>query len=484
MMFLKRPKKVTENKWIIIVSLIVFALIFLFSPAEPMLYDDALYADIAKNLLKNGCFCSNFQVQANTAPMFPLLEAGFMLVFGDNFIKPLLAFIAAFALLSSYVLILKISNSKKTALFSSLFFFSTPLVAYNSLLALMDMLFSGLVFLSIWSFLKLTENGTKANILACSALTSVTLMTRFTGYLLFPIFILFFLLQRRKLRIGLKPVLALLVLVVAFTLPWSIWRFGLASQEIKIAGELISGMGYGHLVFRLESFFYNGDPVNMMPLSIDVNVPIQLVNFVRILATLLAYVTPLMTLVFSYFLTKRKSFKKNKYDNFLIIWFLAFFVFHIIGFSYFGARYAIAFALPIVFVFTRFIETNMQKRRILAVSLIALQILSLIGISYLVFRLNLNANDTQIFEQAGVWIKENTPLDSKVLPFGAPPGALIYYGERKVVGANGTTPNILVRSNFGYSTSIDQYMSDSNEKFVQVQEFSDPKYYVKIYQRV
>ncbi len=473
---------VSEHKWIVLFATVISVLVFALSPAEPLLYDNALYTDISKNLLKSGCFCSNYQQQPTTPPIFPLLEAGFMLAFGEGFIKPMLAFIAAFAILSSYLLTLRISRNKRTALLSTIFLFMTPLVFYNSLLPLMDLIFSGLIFLSIWSYIEFIEKGSKSNIFICAIITALAIMTKFTGYLLFPIYIIYFLVRRNRLKIGVKQILFLFMLIIIFLLPWSIWRFALASNEAKVAGVFFSGLGYGHLVFRLESFFYNGEPVNMIPLSIDTNVPIQLVNLARILATLIIYATPLMAISFAYFLLKRKKFGKNKYDGLMIIWFFAFFIFHIIGFSYFGARYLIPFALPLAFLFVRFIEANLNKRKLIAISLILLQAVLVVGISYFIFKENLSENNTQIFEEAGLWIRDNTPPVTTVLPLGAPSGALVYYGERKVVGTN-ETADIIVESNFWYSISLDQYEKEHGIDFTQIKEFSDSRYFARIYKK-
>jgi 4-amino-4-deoxy-L-arabinose transferase-like glycosyltransferase len=476
-------KMVWENRWICLFALAFSIIVLILSPAEPLLYDSALYAGIAKSLLREGCYCFNFQPQPIVPPVFPLLEAAFMLAFGEGFMKPMLAFIAGFTALSSYLLALRISSRRRTALITSVLFMSTPLVIYNSLLPLMDLLFSGMVMLSLWSYLAFMQKGGKGPLVLCAAITAAAVMTRFVGYVIFPIYIIHFLISRKKAHATAKGLVMMLLLAFAFLAPWNAWRLGIQSNEMKVVDQLLLS-GYGNLVFRLESFYTGGEPANVVPISIDMIIPLQAVNFARILATLLTLATPLLAIAFGYFLLRPKRFGKSRHDPLLMIWFFAFMFFHTFFFIYFGSRYLIPFMLPLALVFARYLESSVNRRRLLVISLSLLQAASLIGITYADYSSRSAASSTDIFEKAGLWIKENTPADATLLPIGSPTGALAYYGERKVIGANETMPDFLAESNLAYSPfTLQQYLDETGLAFKEVKAFSDARYHIRIYQR-
>jgi 4-amino-4-deoxy-L-arabinose transferase-like glycosyltransferase len=473
---------IAEHSWILLFALAYSMIVFVFSPLEPLLYDNALYADIAKNVLQNHCFCSNFN-PSPMPPVFPILTAVFMLLSGAYFIETMLAFLSFFTIMVSYHFVLKITENKRIAILSATFFFTTPLMIYNSMRLLTGVLFTNLLILSLWSYILLLEKGKKRMLLLCSVFTTLSIMTRLVGYLLIVIYIMYFILQRKKASIDIKQLMLLFFFIFLLLFPWNMWRLSIKSNEIEVAEYMFSESVYGHLVFRMESFFAGGEPMNANPVYIDIDVPVQVVSFVRVMISFFIYITPLMALSFLYFIYKRKPFVKNKFDYHMIIWVLTFLLFHII-FFYSSSRYLIPIILPIAFVFSRIVGSSLDKRKTLAVAMLLLHITSIAAITYFDFQFRWNRTNTTIFQDAGIWIRENTQPDTKILSLGSPPGALYYFSERRVVDMNETIPDIVVESDFWFSQlSLEEYERYSGTGFDILKEFSDDKYFVRIYER-
>lgn len=478
-------KYIIENKWILFFALVFSIFVITFSPIEPLLYDNALYADIAKNIIQNQCFCSNFKPVPLTPPVFPILIAIFMLISGKFFITTTLVFISFFTIIVVYNFILKISKDKKIAILTTIFFFTTPLLIFNSLRLLTELLFTSLLILSLWSYILLLENGEKKMLLICSIFTALSIMTRFIGYLLIVIYLIYFFFQKRNVKINFKQLTLLIFLIFLFLFPWNFWRFPTPSNEMKVAGEILSGRGYGHFVFRMESFYFHGEPMNANPVNIDIDVPVHVVNIVRVLASLFILATPLLSLSVFYFLYNNKSFWKNRIDLLMILWILVFLLFHIFVFFYFGSRYLIPIILPIAFIFSRFIVSSYKKKKLLALVILLLHITSITLISYIDYQYRWDRINTTIFEESGIWIRENTNQDVKVTSLGFPNSALVYFSERKVVDINETIPDIIVESNFWFSSfSIENYKREFGIRLELIKEFSDERYFSKIYKRI
>lgn len=468
---------------ILLFAFIYAGIVFIFSPQAPLLYDSALYADIAKNLIKSLCFCSNLELRVNTPPIFPLLAAVSMILTGSLFIKVLLAVISFFGILASYHFILKISNSRRIAMLSAVLFFLTPLVIYNSMLLLMDLIFTITVILSLWTYIRFLEKKDKKSLLLVALIASIAVMTKLVGYLLIPIFVIHFILDRKRHKTGFGNLLILLVLIAAFLLPWTLWRSSIGLNELRVGDMLISGEGYGHISLAIESFYPSGELMNVNPIALDINVPVQIVNITRILLSLFVYVTPIIILYFAYCLAKLRKRFKGRYDLLLLIWIFSFLLFFAFGFIYFGSRYLIPVVLPIIFFFARFLDSKTEKNKLLTALILAIQLCSILAITYFDSRLVWSKSQTDIFSQSGEWLKANSEPNATILSLGAPDGALMYYGERKVTGLNETVPDYLVKSNFTESIDVVSYEKQTGTGFYLVKSFSDGNYFAEIYKR-
>jgi 4-amino-4-deoxy-L-arabinose transferase-like glycosyltransferase len=476
-------KYIQKNKSILLFAIIYSAIVFILSPMSALIDDSALYADIGKNLLNNMCFCSNYELQPFTPPVFPVLVAISMALFGAFFIKALLVGISFFGIIVSYHFIMKISDNKKIALLSSVLFFLTPLVIYNSMLPLIDVLFAALIILSMLAYVTFLENKEFKTLVLLAGLVALTIMTKMVGYLLIFIFVVHFILERKKHKIAFRKLIILLVFIALFLTPWTLWRWSLGLNEVNVGNLLLFDSGYGHISLKIESFYSSGEPMNYVPLSLDINVPPQIVNVARIAVTLFVYVTPLITIYFLYSLTKFRKQFKGRFDSLLLIWIFAFLAYHAFGFFYFGARYLIPAVLPMVYFFSRFLcSKKIEKNKFILISLIAIQLLSVVGITYYDSQFRWTKYQTDIFMQSGEWLRDNTEPGAKILSPGLGT-ALAYYSERKIVDFNETIPDYIVKSNFSTSIDIESYERETNTKFYLLKSFSDDKYYAEVYKR-
>jgi 4-amino-4-deoxy-L-arabinose transferase-like glycosyltransferase len=448
-----------------------------------LLDDSALYADIARNLLNGACFCSNFKPQPFTPPVFPVLVAISMVLFGGLFIKALLAGVSFFGIIVSYHFILKISNNRRIALLSSALFFLTPLVIYNALLPLIDILFAGLVILSMLAYVVFLEKGDFKTLILLAGIVAITVMTKMVGYLLIFIFVVHFILYRKEHKIGFRKLVILLALIALFLTPWTLWRSSIGLNELNVGNLLLFDSGYGHISVKIESFYPSGEPMNDIPLSLNVNVPPQIVNIARIAVTLLVYVTPLITLYFLYSLVKYKTHFKSRFDSLLLIWIFAFLLYFAFGFFYFGARYLIPAVLPMAYFFSRFLlSKKVEKKKLILISLIAIQLISIIGITYYDSQTRWTRYQTDVFMQTGRWLKDNSDPNATIL---SPElnTAMAYYSQREIVNFNETIPDFIVRSNFSAVIDIQSFEKEMGAKFYLLKSFSDAKYYADIYKR-
>jgi len=481
---MKMPKFIHRNKWILLFAVIYSAAVFVFSPQAALLYDSALYADIGKNLISSLCFCSNFEAAPSTAPILPILIAFSMQVFGSIFIKALLAGIAFFGILISYHFVLRISNMR-TALLSTTLLFLSPLFIYNSMLLLQDLLFAALTILSMWAYVNFLEKKRTRSIVIVALTTALAIMTKLFGYILIPVFIAHFLLERKRHKISFKSLALMLLLTVVFLAPWNVWRYSLGLNEATVGDIYLFGGNYGHVLLRIESFYGSGEPVNTNPLVLDTNVPFQAVNLVRLLTSIFIYLAPVIPLYFAYKLTKHKKGFKGKYDSLLLIWLSAFLAFFVLGFYYFGSRYLMAAALPMVYFFARFADSSLGKKKLIALTIIAVHLISMAAITYADSQFIWTKSQIGIFEEAGTWLKENTYPDSTILLLGAPQGAMLYYSERRVIWTTSDIlPDYVVLSDFEGPKDISSYQKETHIALEKIKEFSDGKYYAQIYRRV
>jgi hypothetical protein len=162
---------------------------------------------------------------------------------------------------------------------------------------------------------------------------------------------------------------------------------------------------------------------------------------------------------------------------------LTFIIFHIFSFYYFGARYLIPIALPLAYIFSISINYIIKNKKYFLL-IIIFQITSIITITFVDSQYRWNKIDTDIFEESGRWLKENTNPNINILPLGAPPGAIYYFAERTVVGIEDSSPDMIVESDFW----ISQISKESVEEkfglsYFLIKEFSDSKFNVKIYKK-
>jgi len=475
-----------SKKYIILISLLYSSLIFIISPINLLIEDSALYADMGRNLLNDFCFCSNSIVKSEIAPIFPFLIAISMFFFGDFFIKPLLSIIAFFLIYVSFHLARDMTKNSKVAYFSALFMAFLPLVFYNSMRVLMDISFALFTIIAFWSYHRFLINSNRKNLVIWSIASALSVLSRFMGFLIIIIFIFHYILFhiREKNRSDIRKLFIFILLIFLILLPWTVWRLSTGIiNESGIIEIAFFRENVGHIQLILEAL-ENGEPLNENIISFDAYIPIQVVNLARVFAILIIYFTPLLSFIFLYkfyeFLRKREF---SLINTLLVFWIMGFIIFHTMFPFSLDSRYLLPITLPFAIVFSRFLFEDIKNRKKIISILIAIQIISSITIIYVDSQTRWKRIQTDVFFDAGNWIKENSLDNAKILSLGASSLALTYYSERTLVDKNYKEPHFITESNYTESIKLKEFIKESNLRYVFVKEFSDNQYFVKIYEK-
>ena len=251
-----------------------------------------------------------------------------------------------------YVFVLK-NFGKIEALLSLIFFIFYPDTIAQGSLATNDMYFSLFFFLFFSTFYNYLKYKEKKFIYLATMFTSLSLLTKHTGLLIFPLYFitLFYFLIKKKIKImDVIKFLAILVLTAYFFI-WAAYLFQnkvliygkISSSSILPAPYLESLSVTKNLISKRLSFFlgeiYIGSSKLFYPLSFLLKTPISL-----------------LILVFLSF--SRKVFKKT-----FVFWlvFLYFFIFSSISGLGFSHRYLL-FIYPFVFIICGIVSKELLKK--------------------------------------------------------------------------------------------------------------------------
>lgn len=508
-MYLSRALlRIREERYVILLSLLYASLIFALSPINLPIEDSAIFSDIGRHILDNGSY-----PDSTRSPGFPALIAFYMWIFGDGFMKPMLASISFLLIISVFFFTREMTGNRRTSYITSILFALSPLIFYNSMKLLSDIAFTLLVIISFTFYLKFQKDRDFRYLLLCSVIAGLSVYFRYLGVLVVVI-CLADSLWRKKRHLKLKEVLCFLVIFVIVLSPWALWRLesglskeaGVADVWSQSYGELVYQCSGGHCQLNME-VFQDGVSANRYPIelpvpvlfedgSLKMGVPPQLVNISRILGTFFMLLTPLVFIAFfwSVFRYRRKILDilllKSKSRNSLLFWWILIFTgFYSIYPIYFGARYIIPIVLPVIIVFTGWIISVSRKKNMLLYTIVALQIVISLSVIYVDSQTRWAPLQTDIFYDSGTWLKKNTPEDSVVGFLGAPGPAITYYGEREVINCgegdcDTYPPDYIVESDFlsvmaSLPTLTIKDFEFENELKA---EFSDDKYSVKIYE--
>ncbi len=152
-------------------------------------WDEGVFALQAKWFSSMGAEGKPFNFQ--TPPLFQILIALFFKLFGyKEWVLPLISII--FSCLTIYVIFLFYSSiyNDMVALISTLLFISTEYFLFFSKSGLSDATFLFFFFTALYFFYRTLENENKFNFLLCSIFTLLACYTKYTGLILFLIYLI------------------------------------------------------------------------------------------------------------------------------------------------------------------------------------------------------------------------------------------------------------------------------------------------------
>lgn len=142
--------------------------------------------------------------------------------------------------LSIFIYLFVLKNFGKTEALLSLFFFIfyPDNIAQGSL-ATTDMFFSFFFFLSLYFFYFFIKKTNLKNCFLCVFFSSLTLITRHTGFLLFPVYFIFLIYLFLKRKIALKKIIFFLLFyfILAYIIIWGGYLF---KGKVILQGNLIN----------------------------------------------------------------------------------------------------------------------------------------------------------------------------------------------------------------------------------------------------
>lgn len=426
-------KRLTGNKMAIISAVVFAIIIFATGPIMPVL-DSSGYADVAKNLYTGRGFETNFETDLVTAPGVPYSLAAFMLVFGtDNLIymKAFLAFFAFLAALFSFLLFRELSGKEWAALLSTIVLITVPEFVFIGLSILADIPTIALMSACAWVFVRALRKGDIRLWAMSGALLGVSVLFRYTAVLLGIVLVLYSLkkLMKGKGRVTWKHIMAFMGIAIIVFSPWAFRELSYGYFPGQQQSSAIAQDIYGVISLEIKSMNRGVGP-RQITMDAEFDVPIQLINAVRITGSVLKY-SPVITVVFVYMLLLYYGGRRKHNELLMLIWFFVFLVFHLLAFPDFSVRYMFAFLVPMCYFLGMFAAENWDKKKMLIISIVVLQLLSA---SY-VFASDLpvRGESTMVDYLAGSWIAQNTPVDEPIHEIGSGGYTMAFYADRKVI---------------------------------------------------
>ncbi len=469
---------IIKYKWVLLFAILYSILVSSLSLTMPPNGDSATYSEIGKNIAKGNGFVLNYGPSSD-APGFPMIIALSMILFGDFFIQAILAIMAFFLMLVFFNFTKEITNNEKIAAGAMIFLALTPLVFYNSLLLISDIPFLLFSIASMWVYARfLFKKNKKTYTVLWAILTGFSILIRYmSGFLLILIYIIHFLyLKVREKKLKLKYLVIFLLIIIIIILPFLQIIYNAVAF---ISNNRLTSSPKGHIALTIEGISEGGKGLNLLPIDIDIFVPIQVVSFLRICAVMLLLISPLVSLVFLYRLydiLKRKFASMPRFEEMLLLWSFAYIIFHVLYPGPLAARYLLPITPVLIIFFSRFIFSIWKKHRKLVILMVIIQLIISCSVIAIDSQTRWKRSQTRIFAEAGNWLKENTAEDSEVLCIGLSCTTINYYGDRKFVKEG--TPEYAMVSDFRpEEMDIESMIKDYELK----KKFSDDMYYVKIY---
>jgi len=461
--------EVVRNKKIFLIALIYALFVFSFTSESLIVGDSAVYGDIAKNIAEGNGFYEAYS-PSTTSPIFPLVWGFFMFLFERSLsIKICLSVISFVFLLSVYYLSKELFD-KRIAELTFILTLTIPIVVFLTLRPLTDILFVSFLNISVLMYLKFLKEGKPVFLVLCSVLTALSYLTRITGIVLFGVFIihqLYLFLIKRNFQF--KEIMLFVLIFLLAISPWLLRNYylGLEINEVYHIKKL-QNAPKSEFIFSLKDGI-NGD------IYIQKTLPFQIGNLIRMPIILTLFFMPVLLLTFLYDAVERIK-KLRKIDRISILsflWILGFLMPPVTITPAFSIRYVLPLLVPVLIPFSVFIRKNFNRKKILCLVLIAAHLSSMVFVSLWYYDTRFSKYNTNVFLDAGNWIKSHTNDDQKFALFGLTSQALSYFGGRKSYDVNEDVDYLIVSDNYRNNTAFDKYNLCAS--------FSDENHFIKIY---
>jgi 4-amino-4-deoxy-L-arabinose transferase-like glycosyltransferase len=403
-----------DNNRSIIVLIILISVIFHYSIfiSFPLSWDSAIYLDNAEYFIGN-----NYLYDEIRPPVAPLLIGIYFLVSNDLFILSLIWIAMRTAMyVVIYMLLFRLSKSRGVAFFTIMLLVFNPITLSIPLFMTeyLTILFIGL---SLWYFHNYLD-GRKGHIYLAFLLAGLAFLTRYYAIFLAGVYIIYFLIYRRKSLLEKRTWLAFLVGLMP-VLIWMMWN------QIVYQDFLFSiGRAFFHIQVDASS-----DPAYYYLFGQNYN----LLNLLYI------FIVP--------FAIGLYSAKKRKQYRTMALWF----VLYLLSISFIQhklSRYLFFLLIPMYFfaiVGTRDImKTHTKKPAAFAPVIVFLLLLpAVFG------PVDFNEQFGKGYEEIGLYLQKNTPADAIVV--ASPSPQVAYYGRRRTYSLFGEICKYLICPYYPYS---------------------------------
>ncbi len=352
---------------ILLLLLVMGASFTWFVPKYGLIYDGGLYAGIGYSLQDRGAYEFN-GIAGDVPPIYPAALAFFIKLFGENGIFLATPILSTVFIVAVYFLFARELDLDLAFLGALLVFFNPPIYFYT-MQVVRDLPLMSFVTLSY--LLYFNEDRTDRRDAAMGVFMALAFLTKYAAAVyLVPIFV-HGALNRRNMKI---PILSAL----AVAAPWIIWsQITFQTPLVSHSSYLTAGIGDG-----VQLFFEK-----IYPLFVKWSYrPLLLLSIPGIILAL----------------------KKDRFNPLVMLFFATLAIG--VGWPEKDIRY-ILFALVLVVYFALVFLKRFPKAVVILILLFAL--FSQAKASY--YLVNANTYQNLMFEDAGHWIRDNTPEDARIL---------------------------------------------------------------------
>lgn len=265
----KKEREVTIKKEFVFLAIILISnavtLVYFFDANKGYWWDETVYLGLARNLFEDKGYQINTGQETFRAPLFPFMISGIWKIFGfsETVIRLLPIIFALGSALIVYFFAKKLYNVE-IALWAVLIISTTPMLIFFSEKFLTESLFIFLSAVSLYSLYIATEEKKYFYYIVSGIFISLSFLTRYPGFLLGIVYILYPLLTKKKPKTLIKNkfyILGIISLLVILS-PWLFFNYQNSGSPIEflfvqletVGPEFYSAPWYFHFRHWLEIF--------------------------------------------------------------------------------------------------------------------------------------------------------------------------------------------------------------------------------------